>query len=847
MVHSFIGDLGHLFIIIAFVSSLVAALGYYFASNTQLEGGIAWNKFSRVAFFVHTVSVLGVIISLFTIIYNKYYEYHYAWEHSSNNLPIHFMISCFWEGQEGSFLLWIFWHSVLGITLIVTNKKWESPVMSIFSLVQAFLCSMILGVVIYKLKIGSSPFILLRDYMTDAPIFKMNPDFVPKDGTGLNPLLQNYWMVIHPPTLFLGFATTLIPFSFCIAGLWLKKYKEWIRPALPWALFSALVLGVGILMGGYWAYETLNFGGYWNWDPVENAVYVPWLVLVASIHTMIIFKNNETALRLSVILVIATFILILYSTFLTRSGILGNASVHSFTDLGLSGQLLIYLLVFLGISIALVSVSWKNIPLSSSESTIYNREFWIFLGITTLSLAAFHVLFVTSFPVYNAVAKGFGLKGNLAPPADAMAHYGMWQLWFSVGIALFSGTGQFFYWKKLDKQKLSETFYTPLIITALVIIGIFTFSSGYFQYKPEYLILLVVCLYSIVSNSFILVNLFKNNIKLAGGAISHIGIATMLIGILYSSGYSKVVSINNSGLLYSKEFSADMNRDNVLLFRNSAVKMGEYELTYRGPRVESSGFPGYLNKEKLLFTANPDQAVTFKDVEYKGKLYYKKGDTIKVAGENTYYEVEYKKENGETFVLYPRAQVNPQMGFLASPDIKRAWFSDLYTHVSSVPDPSEEKEWSDLQEQMVHVGDTFFVNDYIAVLEKVERVATIEEHGIALGPNDAAVKAHITVMEKDKDYHIMPTYIIKDMLVGRIPEIVNDLGLKLYFLNIDPEKQEFTFGIQTTQKDWIILKAAEKPLINLLWLGTGLVCVGLCVAISRRYSEFKQMRDKGIE
>ena len=185
----------------------------------------------------------------------------------------------------------------------------------------------------------------------DAPVFQMNPDFIPKDGNGLNALLQNYWMVIHPPTLFLGFATTLVPFAYCIAGLWTGKVNDWIRPALPWALFSAMVLGVGILMGAYWAYETLNFGGYWNWDPVENAVYVPWLVLVASYHTMITYRKSNTALKTSVILVVATFILILYSTFLTRSGILGESSVHSFTDLGLSGQLLIYLLVFTILSI----------------------------------------------------------------------------------------------------------------------------------------------------------------------------------------------------------------------------------------------------------------------------------------------------------------------------------------------------------------------------------------------------------------------------------------------------------------------------------------------------------------
>lgn len=354
MVHTFIGNLGHLFIIVSFVAALVATYAYFQVAHVSQIEAPSWRRLARSAFYMHLVAVLGVIGSLFFIIYNHYFEYHYAWDHSSLSLPTHYMISCFWEGQEGSFLLWIFWNAILGIILIHTNKVWEAPVMVVFALVQAFLASMILGVVIPGLdfKIGSSPFILLRDVFPKD--FAANPDFIPQDGNGLNALLQNYWMVIHPPTLFLGFATTLIPFAYCIAGLWTNKFAEWIRPALPWALFSAMVLGVGILMGAYWAYETLNFGGYWNWDPVENAVYVPWLVLIAAIHTMITYKKSGTALRTSVILAIASFILILYATFLTRSGVLGNASVHSFTDLGLSGQLLIYLLSFTVLAIFLV-------------------------------------------------------------------------------------------------------------------------------------------------------------------------------------------------------------------------------------------------------------------------------------------------------------------------------------------------------------------------------------------------------------------------------------------------------------------------------------------------------------
>ena len=208
--HYAIGNTGNLFIILSFITSVLATFAYFkSAQENEFKNG-SWRRYARTLFYIHAIAVIGVIVSLFLIIYNHYYEYHYAWSHSSNHLPVYYMISCFWEGQEGSFLLWIFWHAVLGVVLLRTNDKWEAPVMTVFSFVQAFLTSMILGVVIpgIELKIGSSPFLLLRDVI-DAPIFSQNMDFVPEDGTGLNPLLQNYWMVIHPPTLFLGLALPL--------------------------------------------------------------------------------------------------------------------------------------------------------------------------------------------------------------------------------------------------------------------------------------------------------------------------------------------------------------------------------------------------------------------------------------------------------------------------------------------------------------------------------------------------------------------------------------------------------------------------------------------------------------
>ena len=856
MLHTTIGNIGHLCIILSFVASVIATFGYFKSVQTiDLVQQESWKRFSRFAFYTHGLAVVGVIIALFTIIYNHYFEYHYAWSHSSRALPVYYIISCFWEGQEGSFLLWIFWHAVLGIVLINTNKHWEAPVMAIFAAVQTFLCSMILGVVlpVIDLKIGSSPFLLMREAMPDLPVWQMKPDFIAEDGNGLNPLLQNYWMVIHPPTLFLGFATTLIPFAYAMAGLWRREFTAWIRPALPWALFSGLVLGVGIIMGGYWAYETLNFGGYWNWDPVENASFVPWLVLVAAYHCMIIYKTNQTALGTSFILVIATFILVLYSTFLNRSGVLGDASVHSFTDLGLSGQLLIYLLFFLLASIALLIYRWKEIPKDEKEVSTYSREFWIFMGATTLCLSAFQIIAATSLPVYNKIVEAMGFVSKLAPPADAATYYSKFQLWFGVGIAVFSGIGQSFWWKKIKQENVAKFFLTPLLVSLILTFVVIFFTTktqtGDFFESPTYIVLLFAGIFSILTNGSILLNIFKGNYKLSGGAVTHIGVAMMLLGILFSSGYSKIVSMNESELkLFNvKDLdakNANANKEHIALWLNKATPMDNYTLTYKGVRVEGRELPEYLRPEQVEIIENDFHAVALQDIEQKGKKYYSKGDTLPVFPENKYYEIDFRDKEGRITTLYPRFQINKKMGNSVSPALKRNVGKDLYTYVAQAPD-LDQREWSKTENYTIAVKDTFFLNDYVAVLDNVARVDSFE--GKPLGPNNAAVQATIKVMGKEFiQYDIKPTFVIRDGMVAMPPVENDEVGIRAKFTNIDPKTGKFGFAFNTTQRDYVVLKAIEKPMINLLWIGTLVLMLGFIMAIIRRYREFKLMRDKGV-
>jgi cytochrome c-type biogenesis protein CcmF len=580
-------------------------------------------------------------------------------------------------------------------------------------------------------------------------------------------------------------------------------------------------------MGAYWAYETLNFGGYWNWDPVENAILIPWLVLIAGIHSMLIFKKNNTALRLSFILIITTFLLILYSTFLTRSGILGESSVHSFTDLGLSGQLLIYLLVFTLISAYFIIKNWNSIPATQAEVSVYSRDFWIFLGATLLCLSAFQVIVPTSIPVFNAILNNLGIESNMAPPADQVRFYSKIQIWFATGIAILTGIGQFIWWGRIKKGKIWSEFAIPLVATLIITSLIMVFSGiG----DLPLLILLTAGVFTIISNSITLSGILKKKVTLSGGAIAHIGLALMLIGILYSSGLSRVISLNRSGMLYSSNFPDEINKENILLFKDQSKEMEDYTLTYIGKKIKIHGLNDYFNQNQFSPTRDAHFIIAREDIFEGNQLLIKKGDTLEYNPENTYYEVKYEKSNGNIFYLYPRLQENPNMGNVVSPSIKKAALRDIYTHVTVVA--NDDKEWSETEEIEVPVGKTFFVNDYVAYLEKFQRIDTV--NGISLGENDIAVKGIIRIKGTSKDYSLEPIYLIRDNFAGRIPDQNDALGVKITILNILPEKDAVILGMNTSQKDYIILKAIEKPLINILWLGTVILIIGFMMAMYRR-------------
>ncbi len=631
---------------------MVSLVAYWFAARK--ENGPEeepWKHLGRVSYRVHSLALLGIIGTLFFMLFNEYFEYHYVWKHSNKRLPVRYLFSCFWEGQEGSFLLWGFWHVLLGNILIRTARHWENRVMAVFSITQAFITSMLLGIYVFGHKIGSDPFILIRELPENLGLpWTQDPNYLQKfnqlqDGKGLNPLLQNYWMTIHPPTLFLGFAATLVPFAYACAGLWKRNLSGWIKPALPWTFFGVAILGGGVLMGGAWAYEALSFGGFWAWDPVENASLVPWLTLVGAGHVMLINRKKGRSTFTALFLTLISFILVLYSTFLTRSGILGDSSVHSFTSDGMLGQLLVYLLFFLGLSTTLLLRSFGerlfygglSVTLlvagvlsgvatemlvafllftgvmmavaynryfskeQEEEERLWSREFWVFIGSLVLLLSAVQITFSTSTPVFNKLLAPFTgfftflhestgwaffsklSQADLAPPSDVIDHYNSWQVPLAFIVCLLIGAGQFFRYKHTNmKAFLRKISFSALVALLLSIVLVLSLDITVSRPTTGILALLFTSLFATLANLDYFLRLLKGKFDKGGASIAHLGFGLIMLGALISQYKSKVISQNTS-LVDVQQLSNDFNNNkDILLFKGDTVRMGDFFITYKG-------------------------------------------------------------------------------------------------------------------------------------------------------------------------------------------------------------------------------------------------------------------------
>jgi cytochrome c-type biogenesis protein CcmF len=830
--HLLPGKLGHFFLFLSLVSSLGAAISYFLSvqrSGFILKAGSTdhsltvnpfWKKLGRIFFITQAVSVFAVFSILFFIIYNHYFEYKYVWQHSSLSLETKYLLSCFWEGQEGSFLLWSIWHCVVGLFFISRERKWEGPVMTVVSFAQLMLATMILGVSFFGNSLGSNPFMLLRNsgVLDNAPAFfdmagNMRQDYLGliTDGNDLNPLLQNYWMVIHPPVLFMGFASAIIPFAFAVGGLWTKRFSEWTKPALPWALFSAALLGLGIMMGAAWAYESLNFGGYWAWDPVENASLVPWLLLVAGIHTLLIYRHTGNALRTTHLFFLLGFLLVLYSTYLTRSGDLQDTSVHAFTGEGITPtHLRIFLFSFVLPSLILFFVRYKHIPFIAKEEEASSREFWMFIGSLVIFLAALLIIGMTSIPVANKIIALFSGDDKtfktFAVGEDAAFAYNRIQIFVAIIIGFISGMGMYLKYKTTSGaffKKILWPAVVAIILGALVLVfGDVNYTEHGYGYLGAIWLALIAAMFSMITNGSYIWTGMKGSMRRSGGSIAHVGFAMMLLGILLSSSKKEVLSFNTTGIFLNfGEGSTENPGENLTLIKGIRTKMGEYFVTY----IKDSAHP-----QKQLW----------------------------------YYILQFEKADGSgNFVLTPNAFVNYKgnQGLMANPDSKNYLTHDIFTYITSLPDPDKNKDTAAFKTANISVGDTLFYSKGFAVLEDLSSVKEVP--GISFGPGDSASVASFKIFSKTSSiYTVKPTIINIRGEVYAKPDTVVQESLVLQLQKV--EGQSLSLGVKESDDvmQYVTLKAYKFPFINLLWLGTILTVLGFLISMAWRIKTNKEKK-----
>ena len=528
--------LSHLYLpgAVALWSALVFGLAALWGYSLVVRGDETARPFARRAYGFYALSIVLVAAVLVVCLWRRDFRIEYVAQYSGLDLAGHFQIAAFWAGQKGSFLIWLLWGTLIGLPLARSaGKRFEAPVMGIYTLT-------LLGLL----------FILVRENP-----FVMLPE-APADGSGLNPLLQNDWMVIHPPIMFVGYALTAVPFAFAMAALWRRDFDGWAARAYPWALAGFLVLGCAILMGGYWAYVTLGWGGYWGWDPVENASLIPWLFLVVLVHGLHMERAKGRYRRMNFAIASLVYMAVLYGTFLTRSGVLADFSVHSFVDLGISGWLIGLMAVFSLMAVYLLATRWRAIPSQPNEDPLLSRGTFLVLSTIAVGTAALVITAGTSAPLLTHFMAN---PGQVGP-----SFYNQVNLPIAILIALLLAVVPFLTWKGEAVAAVLRRLVVPGAIGLVVAAG----SAVAAAREPFLLLFIFLATVAVATNvQKTFARARAGGLKSAGGWLAHVGVGVILLGIVASSAYDQSTKVT--------------------LVQGVPQKVGDLELTFNRlvPRV----------------------------------------------------------------------------------------------------------------------------------------------------------------------------------------------------------------------------------------------------------------------
>ncbi|MEX0944701.1 MAG: cytochrome c biogenesis protein CcsA [Balneolaceae bacterium] len=829
-----IATLGYLFLSGAFVVSIASMVLYALAAykkDVQLEKVANWLWVTKGLFL--TISSAMLIYLIMT----HQFQYYYVWNYTSLDLEAKYLFSAFYGGQEGSFMLWILCSFVVGLGLIKwTRKPYKAPVMFVMALTQFFLLSMIVGWDLNFTQLGASPFRTIADEMPNAPFIVANPDFVPADGTGLNDLLKSPWMMIHPPIIFLGFSMMTVPFAFAIASLWTKTYHEWIRPALPWTLAANLSLLTAIFLGGYWAYETLSFGGYWAWDPVENASLVPWLLGTAGIHAMIIQRKSSRAHKASLFFAILAYVSIIYQTFLTRSGVLADQSVHSFVDLGLYGQLLSFILVVTIMGIGFYLYRYRELPSPGEESKFLSREFMTFTGAILLFILGFVIILGTSSPIIGRL-----FVDNPTPPE--IQFYNDWSMPIVIVMAIASVIGQYLFWQKHTWESLAGVLIYPMLITSVATVLSIIIGDVRSLY---YMIYIFAAWFTVIGNGFVLFHLLRKNPKVIGGAVTHIGFGALLLGIIASSVYTEPL-LDQQTAGYNQRIAA-------------------------GDVFDEEGFPVTQRVEMFQLDINTPLLVNEKYmVTYEG---YELTNTPR-PGQQIYNLRFEPIDGGRPFYLRPEvypmltSSTQDNIDWSVDPHVRTGLLKDIYLYVAGsryVARKNEELERinrnnvagslsepdidNEMQSIEISMGDSItagpFTFSFINFIPAGEEV--LPEN------TQIGIRALVRVVHEPTGnaYEVEPLFAVytenEQSFTYAPPLDIEPWEMSIQFSRIHPESDSIeltVYGLdEEFEEDWVLVVAEVKPFVSIVWLGTFLLMIGFSLSILRHWYREKNTEEK---
>jgi len=806
--------LGNILIVLAIITGVFTLVMYYYT----FKGYRNTLSLARKGYYLMTSLIVAASALLLYYILNHQFQYAYVFEYSSKDLSIGLLLSTFFAGQQGSFLLWLLFTALLGLLLIKYlsgDTEKESAFMLIYTLAALFLIILINPLLknpftylwqepgYLELKYFNPAYFNLPALQgftainknTGGEFIRMVPelkaalsnlgismsDFIVQ-GKGLNPLLQNFWMQIHPPLLFAGFAMTTIPYSFAMSSIIRNEYKSWIKDSLPWLAGAMMVLGFAIMVGGYWAYGVLGWGGFWGWDPVENSSLVPWLIGVAAIHTMLIQRKTQEAdgmgkyIKTNLVLSILTFVFVIYSTFLTRSGILSEASVHSFVDPGMLTYLFLlgFITTFTILGIGGVIYRWKEIkPVTVSEESFLNRQTGLIYGAALLIGAAIIITVGTSAPIFGR--------------AVDVKFYNHLNLPIAILITILISLSLFLKWKStaLNDFLKHVAFYTvisSLLTTVVIIISpIESFLNIVFTFA---------IFFTITANLVLFIKAIKVNYIYSGGHLAHIGVGIFLLGVLLSGNYT-----------ISRQLD---------LPKGQGVKFNNYKLKFVGHNPIENG-------KKFAFNIEIND-----------------GNNTNVAS-----PVMFKSEYNNNVMREPAILEGLSKDFYVSP----LGFSE-----------GDDSHSSKKIEVILGKGETVDYNKSKITFSNF--TMSDEDKSAMLAGKDFKMSAELSVLYEGELYVSNPGIKFTKNKHETIESVIEPANIKLEVTNIDasgsidlivtalnPENE----AEDTDRPETLTVEASIKPNINLVWIGVLLITTGFIIAALRRRNELTGRKGRDIK